>query len=1276
MHTYSKWMRCALAVIGLCAFISGCKDPAPGQGPDAIGDGGGIDGGSPDGGAPDAGPGADGGPHTSDGVGFIDYTLPAPNAEAVPQNTRILVAFAEALDATSVGPDSLTVTENGVRVAGTVTHDVATRSLAFTPARPFAADTLATVTVSPELRMVTGKSLPAPYVFVFSVGLTADTTAPRVRSTLPVNGESPVPTGHPVYVVDFEEPMDPRTLTSATIRFEQKLGDTPAVPLTGTITYEPLTQAAYFRVSPAPAQGALVTGTVSAGQVKDLAGNGLTTAFVFKFVVALSPDRAAPRVMFVLPEYQAVGVSARVASASVTFNEALRPSSVTVESFLLEEMNELGTQALQRVSGTARYDDARRTAHFVPAAPLKYQTHYRATVRAMSDLAGNLMVSAESFHFVTELPPTPPMVVSALPVPDMRFVSLSSPLRVRFDRPLDPATVNTTTFGVAGVTGLVNYEASTNTAAFRPVPSFQEATPYTVTVKDVRTPQGASLATPYTYSIRTVASGGPVSGSVSGQPSSFVFATGPLGTLAIWNEDTGLGIQVRAAFDNGTGFSRSTLLGRTDSVTRIPQVVAWGNRFAVSWVDALIGDPKVMSFDGTAFAPLEPGTRDRLLSASGHLFGLSGVTFRTYTGTQWATSYTSGYLGTDPTFLGNGDSVLVVSGPAVSSKVMVVYDGARWSESVLSTSAEAHFIPVGDTFGRAWVSTRGTEFALFNRATGQWGSAELISATRADAVRIASDGNTVTAVFGHANGLFAANRVSGTWQPEVTIDARFVKKLWGLVLHRGNYLALWSGSTTTEIRATSQTGGSWASATSVVVASGVSRVRAIHPSGDDLFVLTDKDDPLNFGHYEAWSTALTAQGWQPSVRLRESTDAPVNVIPLSSGAGVAFAAPGQLTQRAYQSGGQWAEARPLVAPEPTGSVRETSVDFAADGTGVAAWEQFDGGKWSIFLAEFDGTSWLEPVRVARNVAKPRAARSAQRSVVAYQREGSTGKVDMYVVSHEAGTLGTPTLVESMTATLPDLLLVHGAGGFLLAWGDWEIRSSLSLDGLTWAPPVNAIPRVYDERWHSARLDAVGSSFVATARRRSYTDARVHTGGAWAQTTQEFNASHEMQFVNDGTSLVMTKGYADALWWIAYDGAGWLKSETMTPGLGGYAFVANSPQGLRLHSGMAWWTWGGSDWVQVAASSRPDWDDTGTMRCDTKGCGAVSAVLVSESDAAPQLVLSYAAGTGAFLPGASPGAAPASLMYGVSWDYEAGTYRASWRQTVEPQVYALHASTNL
>ncbi len=133
---------------------------------------------------------------------------------------------------------------------------------------------------------------------------------------------------------------------------------------------------------------------------------------------------------------------------------------------------------------------------------------------------------------------------------------------------------------------------------------------------------------------------------------------------------------------------------------------------------------------------------------------------------------------------------------------------------------------------------------------------------------------------------------------------------------------------------------------------------------------------------------------------------------------------------------------------------------------------------------------------------------------------------------------------------------------------------------------------------------------------------------------------------------------------------------MTPGLGGYALVANSPQGLRLHTGKAWWRWGGSDWVQVAASSRPDWANTGAMRCDAKGCGAVSAVLSSSADSTRELVLSYAAGTGAFLTGTSPGAAPASVLDVVSWDYEAETYRATWRQTVEPQVYALHASTRL
>ncbi|NTX50869.1 Ig-like domain-containing protein [Myxococcus sp. CA039A] len=1268
-------MRCALAVLGLWAFTPGCKNAAPGDEDPPISMDGEPDAGGSDGGVnPDGGP-VDGGPQTSDGVGFIDYTLPSADMEAVPLNARVIVAFTEVLEATSVSATSLTLSENGMALEGAVSHDAATHTLSFVPARPFTADSLVTVAVSTGLRTVTGRSLPAPHVFVFSVGKERDTTPPTVLTTLPLDNAAGVAPTRPVYVITFREPMDPRSLTAESLRFEQVLGANPAAPLSGVISYEPRTQSVYFRTSPAPAPGAHVTGALST-QAKDLAGNALVAAYSFSFAVTASRDTSPPRVLGTLPVSQTVGVAVRYAPFTVSFDEPLRPESVTTDSVYLEEQNEAGTQAVRRVAGTVRYDDARLQAAFSPSAPLKYQTRYRGRARAVEDLAGNPLGVFNGFDFITELPPAPPTVRGAVPAPDMRFVSLGGPLRVSFDRPLDPATVNAASFGVEGVNGLVNYEASTNTVVFRPVPPFAPATDYTVTVKDVRTPQGASLASPFTYALRTVASRTKVSADLPGQPSLPAFATGPLGTLAVWSVDTGTSIQVRAAFDTGAGFADSTVLGEAGANTLPPEVSSWGNRFIISWSDAWALGKRVMLFDGTSFTSVTPNVSGDLFGLGNNLYVLNGKTFRVLNGTQWTEVHTSPNLGSPIlSLLLNGDSILVSSGWGTSPEVAVVFDGARWSESSVTSNVDAQYIRVGTRFGRAWVSSRGTEFALFNPDTHQWSAPELISSTQASSVRIASDGNTITAVFGASSGLFGADRVNGTWQPAVLLESIPVRELWALVRHHGNSVALWS-STATQLHAAAQTGGSWASASKGVVTTGANRVRDVRAAGDDLLVLTERNNVDNSA-YEIWGTALTSQGWRPSVRLRGMEKAGARLAMQGARVGAVFAAPGLVALRAYLGSGQWEESHPLVTPELVGSVRNPSVHFAADGHGAAAWEQFEAGAWSILLAEFDGTAWHEPVRVARGGSRPRVAVDDNLAVVAYLHPGTTGNVEAWMVTHEAGVPGTPLKLDSVAATYAnaDLALTHGASGFMAVWGDLEIRSAQSVDGQTWSAPVTASPRaVSGGSATRLRLVVPGTSFAVSVQRGgSSLSASVHAGGAW-QTRADATASNTApDFAADASTVMLLTGFENEFRYLVHNGTAWSAQRTLSSPADGKGLLAASPQGLRLHTGMSWWKWSGSEWVKEATQvSRPH--ATGSLRCDTKGCGLATGPVFGTP---VNLALSYAPGTSAFQQGASPHEPSQPVIDGsVSWDFAAGSYRATWLQPAQQGVHALHASTGL
>ncbi|NTX40411.1 Ig-like domain-containing protein [Myxococcus sp. CA033] len=1271
-------MRWALVVLGLMVFTPACKDNTPNDNdpPDASGD---PDAGGSDGGSSPTGDGGtgDGGSQPSESLGFIDYVLPALDAEAVPRNARVIVGFTEALDVSTVNEHVLSVSENGVSLQGTLTHDATTRTLTFTPARPFTADALVTAVVSSLLRSVTGKSLSVPHHSIFTVGLESDSSPPSVTATKPLLGVTDVPSTWPVYVLTFNEAMDPRTLTAESLQFEQLLGPNPASPLSGTYSYEAASRSLYFRVSPQPAPGARVTGTLST-KAKDLAGNPLVQPYTLTFVVASSRDTTSPRVQATLPEATSVGVAVRNAPIIVTFSEPLRPASITPDRLYLEELNADGTQVVGLVPGALRYDDARLQGVFTPAQPLKYQTRYRGHARFVEDIVGNRLVPFEGFGFVTELPPSPPQVLDATPAPDTRFVPLSGPLRVRFDRPLDRDSITPETVSVAGVTGVANYESSTNTVAYRQLSPFAPATNYTVTVRDVRTPQGASLASPFTYTFRTVAPGVRVSAGSPGQPGPAVFATGPLGTLAVWNENTGTGVQVRASLNRGSGFGASILVGEGRSMKESPQAAVWDQRFIVGWSTPSPNDDAVATFDGTAFTPVTPGIRGHLFGFGDNLYAYDSVakSFRVRSGAQWL-EVTRKNLGTSPTLVSNAGAVMLISGPDSFEDVTTIFDGVQWvHSSVVSSSVEEQYTLVGDSFGRAWTTSEGTWFSLFNRTTRAWGPAEFITSSQARNLRIASDGSTVTALFIRSDELTASVRVNGEWQSLVRLpDSGPLLLPVAMVSYQGNYVGLLSGSSS-GLHSITQVGGSWTSVTRSVVATGMHAVLETRAVGNELLVLMKKNGPTSSLH-EVWGTALTSQGWQPSVQLRGAESTPVVPHRVGDQVSVSYVAPGQLSVRGYQGGGQWGAARQMVTPPLVGGVREAVVHFAPDGQGAAAWEQFDGGVWSLFLAEYDGEVWHQPVRLGPVGSNVRVAVDGDRVVVAYLQPATTaGKVDIWAVSYAAGGMGTPVKLDSVTGTDPDLVLVHGASGFMAAWGEWEIRSAQSVDGTTWSTPQLAAERTSTIlRWRNTQLIPSGASFALSTKRedRELNILRMHTSGVWQPRVEPVLRTGIYDIVATDSAVMVMAPLSHEFRYMVHNGVAWSNENTVASSGDGQGLLAVSPSGIRMHTDLSWWRWTGTEWLKEATNvSRPY--PSGSLRCDAKGCGLMTGPGFGEST---DLGLSYASGTRSFWSGATPHQGPFPVQtWSVTWDFAGGTYRATWRQPVEPGVTALHASTEL
>src|SRR5512141_2773851 len=100
--------------------------------------------------------------------------------------------------------------------------------------------------------------------------------------------------------------------------------------------------------------------------------------------------------------------------------------------------------------------------------------------------------------------PAPQVVMVA---PQANGVATNREIAVIFSKPMNPASINTGTFVVAGVAGTVTYDSVNKIGAFKPLPDFAPNATYNARITTGATDlNGAPLAAPFNFSFTTRAS--------------------------------------------------------------------------------------------------------------------------------------------------------------------------------------------------------------------------------------------------------------------------------------------------------------------------------------------------------------------------------------------------------------------------------------------------------------------------------------------------------------------------------------------------------------------------------------------------------------------------------------------------------------------------------------------------------------------------------------------------------------------------------------------------
>jgi hypothetical protein len=204
-------------------------------------------------------------------------------------------------------------------------------------------------------------------------------------------------------------------------------------------------------------------------------------------------DKEPPQVIFTTPQFGAQSVP-RDRIVTVTFSEPMDPETITGSTFTVEYGN-------NAQPGTVLYVEDHNMAMWIPSFDLFGGQVYTGRIRTgVRDVAGNKLQAEYSWNFQTgsAYDTTPPSLDFSFPGFSVQGVGINIDISAGFDEPLDPRSVNESTFtlwnGSEMISGTVRYSDASSMIVLIPNAELVPNTWYTVKVSsDVKDLAGNAL---------------------------------------------------------------------------------------------------------------------------------------------------------------------------------------------------------------------------------------------------------------------------------------------------------------------------------------------------------------------------------------------------------------------------------------------------------------------------------------------------------------------------------------------------------------------------------------------------------------------------------------------------------------------------------------------------------------------------------------------------------------------------------------------------------------
>ena len=393
----------------------------------------------------------------------------------VPVNAVISITFnnpmtpgtvsSNALDSACTGniqvsPDEFSTC---IRMSGTPFSDNGNITFTVVPGANLGTGTMYKIRVLSGVTDIYGNIMGSDYTTPagFTTSTMTDGTPPMVFITDPYDNSGSINVNSAISVT-FNEAMNPSTITTNTA--DTSCSGTFQVSSDNFATCNRMAGAPYTRnnniiFSVVPGVN-LATGTVYKirikGGVRDVSGNSMSSDYTTPagFTTNSMADVTSPMIFITDPYDSSSSINVNSA-ISVTFNEAMNPSTITTNtadtscsgSFQVSSDN---FATCIRMAGAPYTRNSNITFSVVPGFNLATGTVYKIRIKSgVRDVSGNSMSSdyttPAGFTTNSMADVTPPIIFITEPYDSAGSINVNSPIHVTFNEAMNPLTITTNT---------------------------------------------------------------------------------------------------------------------------------------------------------------------------------------------------------------------------------------------------------------------------------------------------------------------------------------------------------------------------------------------------------------------------------------------------------------------------------------------------------------------------------------------------------------------------------------------------------------------------------------------------------------------------------------------------------------------------------------------------------------------------------------------------------------------------------------------------------------